>query len=289
MLLGLAVAPSRVPAATAQGAKVFFDRGDGAAARMPDGARPKEVIEAPRHEKYVGLSYKLALVSARGKVITLARNRTFKKSERIRLLVRSNKEAYLNVINVSPSGGINVLFNYYIQARATYGIPTGGSFSFERAGNDKVLLMLSSRPQALGAARPDKVADAANRSAPPPPPPTPALAPPPGSLPPSRAPAPPPPPPPSAPAPAEEAATPPAPPPVQVLLSSIDEIRDAAKEDAMKTTYVLISPRSGWKPLPDETKSILVQSVKGENYGVVPAPAIDSGGILTLEVNLNHR
>jgi hypothetical protein len=74
-----------------------------------------------------------------------------------------------------------------------------------------------------------------------------------------------------------------------MMLANIEGAKDIVMEDTMKTSYAVVSPKSGWKPSAKGTKDIVVESANGENYGVVPVSAIDEGGILTLEVKLSHR
>ena len=74
-----------------------------------------------------------------------------------------------------------------------------------------------------------------------------------------------------------------------MMLANIEGAKDIVMEDNMKTGYSVISPKSGWKPSAKGTKDIVVESARGENYGVVPVSAIQDGGILTLDVKLRHN
>lgn len=73
------------------------------------------------------------------------------------------------------------------------------------------------------------------------------------------------------------------------MLSSLEGAKDIVLEDDMKTSYAVISPKSGWKPHARGTKDIVLESTGGENYGVVPVSVMQEGGILTLDVKLKHR
>jgi hypothetical protein len=73
-----------------------------------------------------------------------------------------------------------------------------------------------------------------------------------------------------------------------MLASMQSGSKDLVLEDNMKTSYAVVSPKQGWKPSM-RGKDIVVESAGGTNYGVVPVSAIEEGGILTLEVKLNHR
>jgi hypothetical protein len=74
-----------------------------------------------------------------------------------------------------------------------------------------------------------------------------------------------------------------------MLSASMEGAKDIVLEDNMKTSYAVVSPKSGWKPSEKGTKDIVLESRSGEHYGVVPVAAIDDGGILTLEVKLTHK
>src|SRR5512136_2796274 len=60
--------PMAATAGTARGAKALFDSGEGTSVRMSSGAPTSStaVAQAPKQEKYVGLSYKLALLKPNG-------------------------------------------------------------------------------------------------------------------------------------------------------------------------------------------------------------------------------
>ena len=74
-----------------------------------------------------------------------------------------------------------------------------------------------------------------------------------------------------------------------MMLANIEGAKDIVMEDTMKTSYAVVSPKSGWKPSAKGTKDIVLESANGDNYGVVPVAAIEDGGILTLEIKLSHR
>jgi hypothetical protein len=79
------------------------------------------------------------------------------------------------------------------------------------------------------------------------------------------------------------------PPPPMMLAKSMAGSKDIVLEDGMKTGYAVISPKSRYQPTAKGTKDIVLESDGGTNYGVVPAAALDDGGILTLDIKLNHR
>lgn len=277
--------PMTATAGMARGAKALFDSGEGTSVRMSSGTPTTAVAQAPKQEKYVGLSYKLALLKPNGDFTIVPKSHTFRSGDRVRLIVRSNRQGYLTILNIGPTGNTNVLFNDYVEARTMYEIPRNTNFRFVgQPGTEKVLIMLSANPNPMGGPVGPVVADAGNRqqvpSSPPPGPDTlPPLPPPPassGNL-------PPPPPGPTA----DASSTLPPPPPM--MLANIEGAKDIVMEDTMKTSYAVVSPRSGWKPSAKGTKDIVVESANGDNYGVVPVSAIEEGGILTLEVKLSHR
>jgi hypothetical protein len=268
-----------------KGAKAIFDSGDGASVRMSSGGPAPSTSAAP--EKYVGISYKLALLKPNGDFSIVPKTRTFKSGERIKMLVRTNRPGYLTIMNIGPTGNTTVLFNEYVEAKQLYEIPKSTALKFAGApGTEKVMIMLSGSPNPIGGGQSTTVAGGPG-TVPPPPSAPPAASPSYGG---SMASAPPsmPPPPPG---PMADAGSSLPPPPPVMIASSMQGSKDIVMEDHNKTGYAVISPKAGWKPSAKGTKDIVLENDArdGSNYGVVPASAIDEGGILTLDLKLTHR
>jgi hypothetical protein len=268
-----------------KGAKAIFDSGDGASVRMSSGGPAPSTPAAP--EKYVGISYKLALLKPNGDFSIVPKTRTFKSGERIKMLVRTNRPGYLTIMNIGPTGNTTVLFNEYVEAKQLYEIPKSTALKFAGApGTEKVMIMLSGNPNPIGGGQSTTVAGGPG-TVPPPPSAPPAASPSYGG---SMASAPPsmPPPPPG---PMADAGSSLPPPPPVMIASSMQGSKDIVMEDHNKTGYAVISPKAGWKPSAKGTKDIVLENDArdGSNYGVVPASAIDEGGILTLDLKLTHR
>ena len=268
-----------------KGAKAIFDSGDGASVRMSSGGPAPSTTAAP--EKYVGISYKLALLKPNGDFTIVPKTRTFRSGERIKMLVRTNRPGYLTIMNIGPTGNTTVLFNEYVEAKQLYEIPKSTALKFAGApGTEKVMIMLSGSPNPIGGGQSTTVAGGPG-TVPPPPSAPPDATPPYGG---SMASAPPsmPPPPPG---PVADAGSSLPPPPPVMIASSMQGSKDIVMEDQNKTGYAVISPKAGWKPSAKGTKDIVLENDArdGSNYGVVPASAIDEGGILTLDLKLTHR
>ncbi|HEX7539647.1 MAG TPA: DUF4384 domain-containing protein [Syntrophales bacterium] len=268
-----------------KGAKAIFDSGDGASVRMSSGGPAPSTPAAP--EKYVGISYKLALLKPNGDFSIVPKTRTFRSGERIKMLVRTNRPGYLTIMNIGPTGNTTVLFNEYVEAKQLYEIPKSTALKFAGApGTEKVMIMLSGSPNPIGGGQSTTVAGGPG-TVPPPPSAPPAATPPYGG---STSAAPPsmPPPPPG---PMADAGSSLPPPPPVMIASSMQGSKDIVIEDHNKTGYAVISPKAGWKPSAKGTKDIVLENDArdGSNYGVVPASAIDEGGILTLDLKLTHR
>jgi hypothetical protein len=268
-----------------KGAKAIFDSGDGASVRMSSGGPAPSTTAAP--EKYVGISYKLALLKPNGDFTIVPKTRTFRSGERIKMLVRTNRPGYLTIMNIGPTGNTTVLFNEYVEAKQLYEIPKSTALKFAGApGTEKVMIMLSGSPNPIGGGQSTTVAGGPG-TVPPPPSAPPDATPPYGG---SMASAPPsmPPPPPG---PMADAGSSLPPPPPVMIASSMQGSKDIVVEDHNKTGYAVISPKAGWKPSAKGTKDIVLENDArdGSNYGVVPASAIDEGGILTLDLKLTHR
>lgn len=270
-----------------KGAKAIFDSGDGASVRMSSGGPASSAPAAPAPEKYVGISYKLALLKPNGDFSIVPKTRTFRSGERIKMLVRTNRPGYLTIMNIGPTGNTTVLFNEYVEAKQLYEIPKSTALKFAGApGTEKVMIMLSGNPNPIGGGQSTTVAGGPG-TVPPPPSAPPAASPSYGG---SMASAPPsmPPPPPG---PMADAGSSLPPPPPVMIASSMQGSKDIVVEDHNKTGYAVISPKAGWKPSAKGTKDIVLENDArdGSNYGVVPASAIDEGGILTLDLKLTHR
>ncbi|HMK42848.1 MAG TPA: DUF4384 domain-containing protein [Dissulfurispiraceae bacterium] len=255
------------------GAKAIFDSGEGpavgASIASPRPAAPSApVAQAPRAEKYVGISYQLMLVKDNGSIQPVTKARTFRTGEKVKMLVRTNRPGYLTILNVGPTGNTNVLYNEYIDAFTFTEIPKGTNMRFAGdPGTEKLLIMLSDNPNPMGGP-----AAATTASAP--------MTPPPGSSSMTSSSVPPPPP---APAPSGS-----------MVASNIDGYKSVkgSKDivmDNMDSSYSVINPNEGYKPKRAGTKDIVLESSTGTNYGVVPVSAVAGGGILTLQVNLKHR
>jgi hypothetical protein len=266
-----------------RGAKALFDSGEGTTVKMSSGPRTSTpaATQAAAPAKYVGISYKLVLLKDDGGFDIVPKTRVFRSGERLKLLVRTNKPGYLKILNIGTSGNTNVLFNDYVEGMSMHEIPKAGNFRFAGApGSEKLLIMLSGNPNPLGSPQTTTVAQvtmppssSSAGSLPPPPPP-------PGA---DNSLNPPPPPPGAS---ADAGALPPPPP---VMVASLAGSKDIVLDDNQKTTYAVISPKNGWKPEPRGKKDIVLESMGGENYGVIPASYIDDGKILTLEINLRHK
>jgi hypothetical protein len=271
-----------------KGAKAIFDSGEGPSVSMSlDQTQVPSSSAAPvQQEKYVGISYQLMLLSDDGQFSIVPKSRVFKSGERIKLLVRTNRPGYMTIFNVGPTGNTNLLFNEYVEALGVREIPKNTNFRFVGPrGTERVLIMLSNEPNPMVQQPPMASGTGGipqQAGFPPAPPPSGTE----GAFPPS----------PSAslsPPPSDMAYLPP-PPPVQSVVASIEGSKglkgskDIVAEDNMSSSYTVISPRNNYKPIKTGMKDIVLESSTGNNYGVIPASNLAGGGILTLEVKLEH-
>lgn len=276
-LMFLATAAVAAP----KGAKAIFDSGEGPASGASI-ASPKPsspAAQAPKTEKYVGISYQLMLVKDDGSIQPVTKARTFRSGEKVKMLVRTNRPGYLTILNIGPTGNTNVLFNDYIEAATFTEIPKGTVMKFAgAAGTEKLLVMLSDNPNPMGGSAPATTASA----------PAPAA---------SASSTPPPYQSSSAPMPASnDYSTPPPPPPPAYVAQNMEGGKSLKTKgskdivmDNMDSSYAVINPRDGYKAKKAGGKDMILDSQGGTNYGVVPVSAMSGGGILTLQVNLKHR
>lgn len=269
--------------AAPKGAKAIFDSGEGPAsgASIASPKPSQQTAQAPKAEKYVGISYQLMLVKDDGSIRAVTKARTFRSGEKVKMLVRTNRPGYLTILNIGPTGNTNVLFNEYIEAATFTEIPKGTVMKFAgAAGTEKLLVMLSDNPNPMGggsapattASAPAPAAPAASTSAS-------APAPYQGSSAPVTA--------------SSDPVAPPPPPPAFVAQNmeggkSIKGSKDIVV-DNMSSSYAVINPRDGYKAKQAGGKDMVLESQGGTNYGVVPVSAMSGGGILTLQVSLKHR
>lgn len=268
--------------AAPKGAKAIFDSGEGPASGASVASpRPSEpVAQAPRAEKYVGISYQLMLVKDDGSIQPVTKARTFRSGEKVKMLVRTNRPGYLTILNIGPTGNTNVLFNDYIEAATFTEIPKGTVMKFAGApGTEKLMVMLSDNPNPMGGPAPAAPASAPATSASSTPPPAPYQ----GSSAPMTA--------------STDYSTPPPPPPPPAMVAQNIEGGKSLKArgskdivvDNMDSSYAVINPREGYKAKKAGGKDIVLESSGGTNYGVVPVSSMSGGGILTLQVSLKHR
>ena len=271
-------------AAEPSGAKAIFDSGEGPSIAMQVEKNrtvptvPKEVPVVT--EKYMGISYKLVLLSDDGQFKIVPKTRVFKSGERLKLLVRTNRPGYMTIYNIGPSGNTHLLFNEYIEAFTFQEIPKSGNFKFiGEPGTEKMLIMLSGEPHpvfnqpTVTTAQPETLPAPDTYSEPP----------------------------------MDTSYTDYAGettssdfsdlPPTQLAqtMDSIDNAKsisggkDIVIEDSMDTSYTVIAPKHNYKPVKGGMKDVVLESSGGTNYGVIPVSSLSDGGILTLEIKLKHR
>ncbi len=315
--------PLSVMAAGPKGAKAIFDSGEGPSVSMSlDQIQRPVGAEGQGQQRYVGINYQLLLVSDDGQFQTVSQSRVFRPGERLRLLVRTNRPGYMTIYNVGPTGNTNLLFNEPVEAFSFLQIPKNTNMRFTGpAGTEKIFIMLSDQPnpmfnQPQTTATGPQTTQGSDPGFSPQPPPTGTGA---TGFPPSTGPSPnlpplpppqgsgtagfPPPPPPTGsdtaglppPPMGSDPASLPQPPSVASIMAGVEGskslrgAKDIVVEDSMKTNYAVISRRNNYRPVNRGMKDIVLESSAGNNYGVVPAAALTGGGILTVEIKLEHR
>jgi hypothetical protein len=149
-------------AAGPTGAKALFFSGEGTTvARTPSApsSRPMSQAapraQAPTPVKYMGVSYWIERLDRNGEMRRVNSSTVFRKGDRIRVSLKSNREGYLYVINLGSTGRSTMLFpnatmpdgSNLIMANQTYDIPPNTFFRFdENPGEETLLVMLSPTP-----------------------------------------------------------------------------------------------------------------------------------------------
>jgi hypothetical protein len=147
-ILFVTVPISYVYADEPSGAKSIFGSGEGPVIKTfsePSKTTPKKAKSYKQEtEKYVGISYKLALIGEDGRMEIVPKSRIFKSGERMRILVTTNQPGYLTVLNVGPTGNTSVLFKEYVKGFNPYTIPFQTNLVFTGApGTERILMTLS--------------------------------------------------------------------------------------------------------------------------------------------------
>ncbi len=243
-----------------KGAKAIFDSGEGPSKVSSVTKKPTSQEPVMSKEKYIGIAYQIMLLSPDGSFKPVSKTRTFYSGEKVKLIVRTNRPGYLIVMNIGPTGNTHVLFDEYVEAFSFIEIPKNTNLVFAgHPGTEKLLIMLSDSPNPM-----------TNRGEI-----TAGTTPPPSST--------------------ASTLPPPPPPPGGELIASVESAKslrgakDIVVEDEMQSSYAIISPQNGYKPVKSGMKDIVLESSNGVNYGVVPVSAVANGGILTLQINLKHR
>lgn len=253
-LLALVVFHTLLYASETQGAKASFESG-----------------------KNVGISYKIILITKEGQTKIVQTSYVFKSGDKIKLMVKTNKEGYLTILNIGSSGNTHVLFNEFVEASKEIEIPHKSNLRFiGDPGTEKFLVMLSNNPNPfVQSSKKDEQRTVATQS---PAKPSPATAP---SEPPSS--------------PVQQSTTSqPAPPSHQerdepksqlpMLLANLEGAKDIVLEDNLETSYAVVSTKDNKL----SSTKMMVESKSGSHYGVVPASVLKNG-IITLEIKLKHK
>jgi len=267
-----------------KGAKAIFDSGEGPAAVSSVTKKPAETAVAK--EKYVGIAYQIMLLAPDGSFKPVTKARTFRSGEKVKLIVRTNRSGYLTIMNIGPTGNTHILFDEYVEAFTFTEIPKNTNLVFAGTpGTEKLIIMLSDNPNPItnkqnitveatptpstggyaGGPQPPSPSTGSYGSTLPPPPPT-----------------------------GGDAGSPPPPSGYDIAnalasAKSIKGAKDIVVEDNLNSSYTVISPKTGYKPVKSGMKDIVLESSAGVNYGVVPVSSVANGGILTLQINLKHK
>ncbi len=148
-------------AADPKGAKALFFSGEGTTVARTPSAPARQAVQAepraqaPSPVKYMGVSYWIERLDRNGEMRRVNSSTVFRKGDRIRVSLKSNREGYLYVINLGSTGRSTMLFpnastpdgSNLINANQTYDIPPNTFFRFdENPGEETLLVMLSPTP-----------------------------------------------------------------------------------------------------------------------------------------------
>ena len=155
------------PKAAPQGAKALFFSGEGTTMSRTTAPRPAQVpvtagVPAPvtpKPVKYMGVTYWVDRMGKNGEMKRVTSSTVFRRGDRIRVSLKSNRDGYLYVINQGSTGTSTMLFpgprtsegSNRITANQTYEIPPNGFFRFdENPGTETLMVMVSPSPMGTG-------------------------------------------------------------------------------------------------------------------------------------------
>lgn len=272
-LLALVAFHTSLYAKETQGAKASFESGKG-----------------------VGISYKIVLITKEGQIKIVPTSYVFKSGDKIKLLIKTNKEGYLTILNIGSSGNTHILFNEYVDSSKEHEIPRKSNLRFVgKPGTEKLLVMLSNNPNPfVPSPKAPEQKTATLEQSPPSQPPAittqTTVSQPPAKTSPPTAPQP------ATPEAGQQPSTPASKPstpdtatdtlsaPLPGLLASLEGAKDIVLEDDLETSYAVVSTKDNKL----SSTKMMVESKSGSHYGVVPASVLKNG-ILTLEIKLKHH
>lgn len=124
-------------------------------------------LKAPR-EQHVGIKYSIQLIEQDGKRTEVPPERVFRSGERLKLLVESNTDGYLYLLNVGSTGRHHLLFPHprlaagsnFVAAGTVYELPHGAVIRFDSNPGEELLVAMF----ALTELQPPPDADPASRA-----------------------------------------------------------------------------------------------------------------------------
>jgi hypothetical protein len=285
VVLAVGFTAGRLGAAEPSGAKALFFSGEGttiARSGSPAAPQPTEArVVTPSKVKYMGVSYWVDRLSKNGEMKRVSSSTVFRKGDRIRVSLKSNRDGYLYVVNQGSTGASTLLFpnasvpqgNNYINANQTYEIPPNSFFRFDaNPGQETLIVMLSPTPIETGAPAPFSPPGQMNASAPPPPPP-------------QTEPLP-------VPEPQGMASAPPPPLPEPQMMASAQDMGAKGMSRGSKDLMVEgLTTRATTRAVGQ--KDLYVEEDRGPSpafYAVAPVSSLEQGGrIISLKITLKHR
>lgn len=104
----------------------------------------KKNIEA---KDYSGISYSMFQKMNDGDIKKISPQKKFKTGDQIKISIRINKKGYLSIINIDPSGKLNLLEEKNAIPNSDINIPDKGFLKFSgEKGIEQLVILLSSKP-----------------------------------------------------------------------------------------------------------------------------------------------
>ncbi len=149
----LVISLLHVPIGFAQNARSLFSSGTGVTVgNKVGGAQTAAPSTSAAQEKgqannYTGMSYSIFQEVEGGALSKVSPKKIFKTGDRIRVVVKTNRNGFISVVNIDPDGKASTISEQQAAANGTVNVPEKGFLKFVgKSGEEQLLFMLAAKP-----------------------------------------------------------------------------------------------------------------------------------------------